>query len=609
MKVKWTYSFLLILVAVVQSNGQISPGDLSAAHSHLEGISNCTQCHDLGNKVPDNKCLDCHREIENLIQMNRGFHVSSDVSAKKCIDCHNEHHGRKFNMVRFDEDTFDHDLSGYSLDGNHAIIDCKECHQPDNIKDSEIRKREGTFLGLETACLDCHDDFHQQTLGNDCLQCHNFDSFDPAVKFDHDDADFSLKGAHISADCIECHPVSVKNGNDFQQFTDLTFNSCVDCHSDPHSGQLVGACAQCHTESSFTNFIGRVKFDHNKTNFELKGSHKTVNCFECHSQTSNAKAVFQDKLNIPENNCIECHDDVHEGKFGTECIKCHTEESFFMLKDMDFFDHTVTDYPLEGQHVGVECKSCHGERLTESIDFLECKNCHEDYHNGEFTKNVTSPDCIECHTLDEKFTYTTYGFEDHNASSFPLEGSHMATPCFACHVSEDHWSFRNIGESCIDCHDDIHYGLISEKFYPEKNCSSCHTSESWKIVMFDHSTTDWPLSGQHSSTDCRLCHFEENQSDNSVSQEFANLNSQCVSCHENVHDDQFVIDGVIDCIRCHITDSWLPENFDHNTTAFPLEGAHIAVDCRGCHKDAKVENGKIKVIYKIERYECIDCHS
>jgi hypothetical protein len=608
MKLNWTYSFLLIIATVVLSNGQISPGDLSTAHSHLEGITNCTQCHDLGNKVPDKKCLDCHSEIDNLILLNRGFHVSSDVSAKKCIDCHNEHHGRKFNMVRFDENVFDHDLAGYSLEGKHAIIECRDCHQPDYIKDSEISKRESTFLGLETACLDCHDDFHQQTLGNDCLQCHNFDSFDPASRFNHNETEFTLKGAHVSVDCIECHPIKVRNGNDFQQFTNLAFNNCVDCHSDPHSSQLTGTCTQCHTESSFTNFIGRGKFDHNQTNFELKGRHKTINCFECHNQTSNANTVFQDILNISENNCIECHDDVHEGKFGFECIKCHTEESFFTLKDMEFFDHSVTNFPLEGEHVGVDCNSCHGERLMESIDFSECKNCHVDYHSGEFTKNGTSPDCIECHTLDEKFAYTTYGFEDHKASSFPLEGSHMATPCFACHVSEDHWSFRDIGESCVDCHDDIHDGFITEKYYPDKNCSNCHASDSWKIVIFDHSTTDWPLSGQHSSTDCRSCHFEENQSDGGFSQEFANLNSQCIECHENVHDDQFSIDGVTDCIRCHITDNWLPENFNHNATRFPLDGAHLEIECRACHTDEKIENGKTKVIYKIERFECIDCH-
>jgi len=609
MRIKWTYSFLLILATIQISNGQLSPGKLSTAHAHLEGLSNCTQCHDLGNKVPNQKCLDCHSEIDNLIQSNRGFHVSSDVSSKNCIECHNEHHGRKFDMVRFDEETFDHALTGYSLEGNHAIIDCKDCHQSDNINDVEIRKREGTFLGLETACLDCHIDFHQQTLGNDCIQCHNYDSFNPASKFDHNDADFKLRRAHVSVDCIECHPITKKNGDDFQQFTDLAFNNCVDCHNDPHEGQLTGSCTQCHTEVSFTTFIGKRKFNHNATNFELKGSHKTVNCFECHAQTSNAKTVFQDQLNISENNCIECHDDVHEGKFGTDCIKCHTEESFYSLKEMDFFDHSVTDFPLEGQHIDVDCKSCHKERLTEEINYSQCKNCHQDYHNGEFADNGISPDCIDCHTLEEKFTYTTYGFEEHNASSFSLEGAHIATPCFACHVDEDHWSFRSIGQSCVDCHDDIHKGHIDVSYYPDRDCTSCHNSEAWSEVAFDHNLTSWPLEGAHEVVNCRTCHFETLENNTTFDQTFSDLSSECIQCHKNIHGDQFIENGVTDCIRCHDTESWIPNNFDHSTTDFPLDGKHLELECVACHKPSIEANVDNIINYKIKKHECIDCHS
>ena len=608
MNITWTYSFLLILAAVVCCNGQISPGDLSTAHAHLEGISNCTQCHDLGNKVPDQKCLDCHKEIDNLIQMNRGFHVSSEVTSKNCIECHNDHHGLKFNMIRFDEDSFDHNLTGYPLEGNHAVIDCKKCHQPDNMSNTDLKKREDTFLGLNRNCLDCHADYHQETLGNDCVQCHNFDSFNPANKFDHNEAEFILKGAHELVDCLACHPVATKNGNDFQQFTDLPFNNCADCHNDPHEGHLNGACTQCHTESSFTTFVGN-KFNHNETKFELKGSHKTVNCFECHTQTYNAKTVFQDNLNIPENDCIECHDDVHDGKFGSECIKCHTEESFYNLKEMDFFDHSITDFPLQGQHVGVDCKSCHTERLTEAINFSECKNCHQDFHNGEFTKNNISPDCSDCHILDEKFTYTTYGFEEHNTSLFPLEGAHMATPCFACHVDEDHWSFKNIGQSCVDCHDDIHKENIDPTFYPNQDCTICHIVEQWKDVAFNHELTEWPLTGRHTKVDCRSCHFANQENRDTFTQRFTDLSSECIQCHNNIHGDQFKVDNVTDCIRCHDTERWLPNNFNHNTTSFPLDGKHIEVDCKECHKTTIEAEGVPVVIYKIEKHECVDCHS
>jgi len=609
MIIKWTYSLLLVLMAFNYSIGQISPGKLSEAHAHLEGIGNCTQCHDLGNKVPDQKCLACHTEIEELVQLDRGYHVSSEVTSKTCVDCHNDHHGRKFKMIRFDEDTFDHDIAGYKLEGSHSEIECKECHKPEYISNVDLKKRVGTFLGLGNECLDCHADYHQKTLGTDCLQCHNFDSFDPASKFDHKDSDFVLRGAHKTVECLECHPMTKKNGEDFQQFTDLSFNSCVACHDDPHNGNLIGACTQCHTESSFTEFIGKGRFDHNSTNFELKGSHKTVGCFECHTEKSEAKTVFQDNINIAENNCVACHEDVHEGKFGSECKKCHTEESFLSLKEMDFFDHSVTDYPLEGLHKEVDCKTCHKERLTEAIDFSQCKNCHEDYHKGEFSKEGLSPDCKECHVIAKKFTFTTFGIEEHSNAAFSLEGSHMATPCFACHVDEKEWSFRKIGESCVDCHEDIHKDKISAKLYPDQACTICHNVEQWKDVTFDHKKTDWPLTGGHINVECRSCHFENQENSSTFTQVFSDLSQECNHCHQNVHGDQFEIENITDCTRCHDTERWFPNKFNHNTTSFPLDGKHASIDCKDCHKQTFELGGETIINYKIKKFECIDCHS
>ncbi|MCC6726954.1 MAG: hypothetical protein IT258_20805, partial [Saprospiraceae bacterium] len=45
-------------------------------------MSNCTQCHDLGDKVSNNKCLACHKEIKSLVDKKRGYHASKDVKAQ-----------------------------------------------------------------------------------------------------------------------------------------------------------------------------------------------------------------------------------------------------------------------------------------------------------------------------------------------------------------------------------------------------------------------------------------------------------------------------------------------------------------------------------------------
>ncbi len=604
--IKHTVFYFLMFVTV--GNSQISPGDLSHVHADLEGMSNCTLCHDLGEKVSNKKCLDCHDEIQSLLDRNSGYHANSEVANKDCFECHSDHHGRKFDMVRFDEDNFDHDLTTYTLEGNHEIVDCRKCHVADNIQDKEIKKRKNTFLGLEKECLSCHDDYHQETLSsNECLSCHDMEAFKPASEFDHDQSDYNLIGEHSTVDCKECHRIYNKNGKEFQEFSNILFDDCKSCHDDVHNQQIKGDCKSCHTEESFSVFNGRGRFDHNYTDFILKGSHRKADCFSCHDKTSDPNLVFQDNMEFSENNCVECHTDEHQGKYGNECSKCHSEGSFLSLNSMDFFDHSIADYNLEGMHLQVDCKQCHKERFSKTIDHSACSKCHEDYHKGEFEKNGDIPDCGACHTLESGFDFSLYTLEQHQTTVFPLEGAHVATPCFACHISEDRWTFKDLGSECIDCHQDSHQGSISEKYYPDASCKNCHTNDNWSTVIFDHNLTDWPLEGKHIEVDCRECHFEVSENNTILTQIFSSLDSKCVSCHKNIHDDLFSIKGETDCKRCHVTDSWFPEKFNHNNTSFPLDGRHAEIKCSECHTSSIV-NGKTKINYKIGKFECIDCH-
>ena len=354
----------VMCIMLMPSFAQISPGDLTTSHAALEGMSKCTQCHDLGKKVTNAKCLNCHNEIKSLIAKKQGYHASPEVKNQDCFECHSEHHGRKFDMVRFDQKTFDHELTGYSLEGEHRVIDCRGCHKPEYIEDREIRKLDNTFLGLSQECLSCHDDFHQGTLANDCMKCHDMNAFRPASRFDHNETEFPLRGGHAEVDCKECHETAIKNGVDFQVFTDIAHNDCISCHDDPHTNHFKANCTQCHTEVSFSEFTGKKKFNHTTTAFELKGKHKQTDCYACHQKSSDPLQVFQDRNGVSENQCATCHEDAHEGKFGNACAKCHQETSFLSLKEMEFFDHSVTDYPLEGMHIDVDCKKCHEGQST-----------------------------------------------------------------------------------------------------------------------------------------------------------------------------------------------------------------------------------------------------
>lgn len=525
---------LLLFSATLNSSGQISPGPLAEGHKHLEGMSNCTQCHSIGDKVPNQKCLDCHKEISTLIKQKKGYHANKEVTSKTCVDCHNDHHGRKFEMARFDEKTFDHNKAGYALKGKHKPLDCRECHKPDLIKSPSIKKLDGTYLGMGTTCIDCHDDYHQGTLANECTQCHTQNEWKPVTLFDHNKADFQLKGAHQTVDCIACHKETVKNGKKFQEFGNIPFAKCTDCHTDQHKGE-----------------------------------------------------------------------------FGTRCTDCHNETSWTKLNANNTFNHNLTNYPLRGMHANVDCRSCHKtEKYSTPIAHAACKNCHTDYHRGEFTRKKPASDCADCHTVEKKFSYTLYGVDEHQELDFKLTGGHLATPCFSCHVSEDKWTFSNLGERCVDCHTDVHKGYISEQYYPKQECTACHTTATWTAVTFEHSKTNWKLEGRHKNVDCRQCHLWDKDRKDIKTQQFKFADKGCATCHTNVHGSQFEENGKTDCASCHTVDrAWNNNNFNHEKTKFPLEGKHREVDCRACHKATFKDGTTERIDYKIERFECKDCHT
>ncbi|OGU68052.1 MAG: cytochrome C [Stygiobacter sp. RIFOXYC12_FULL_38_8] len=509
-------------------SAQISPGDLSTAHSNLEGMSNCTKCHNIGGQVRNNECLACHTEISQLQKENKGFHSSSDVRSKSCIKCHSEHHGRKFRIVNFNPKTFDHSKTSFQLTGKHAQTDCFKCHTPDLMSDAKYKKNKGTFLGLKATCVSCHQDSHQGSLGNACQNCHEGDSFRPASKFKHNSAKFDLTGAHQRVDCAKCHAVETRNEKRFQKFKGVEFSSCTSCHQD-----------------------------------------------------------------------------FHKGKFGDKCSSCHVTESFHTIKNLTNFDHAKTNYPLLGKHTNVDCKACHKNGLNTKPKFEKCINCHSDYHQGEFTKNGTQADCAVCHSIDG-FNSTSYTIERHIKSNFILTGAHLAIPCQSCHKKTEKWNFKIEKRECTDCHKDIHGGSIPQKLLTGKTCESCHTTEKWKSVTFDHNTTKFLLLGNHQKQSCNKCHVR-NEIGNRLIISFKRK-TECLECHNDVHAGQFTKNGIELCRSCHQFNNWKPELFDHNKTSFPLDGAHSKVSCNRCHKQVVDEKGKY-IKYKFGEVRCALCHS
>jgi hypothetical protein len=110
-------------------------------------------------------------------------------------------------------------------------------------------------------------------------------------------------------------------------------------------------------------------------------------------------------------------------------------------------------------------------------------------------------------------------------------------------------------------------------------CETCHTSTSWRPIRpnpdFNHNETRYPLRGMHQSVGCRQCHAK---------MIFTDVGATCAECHADIHKRQF--GGK--CEECHTVRGWLVslQSVKQHSNRFPLLGAHAAVDCASCHKNA-----------------------
>jgi len=128
------------------------------------------------------------------------------------------------------------------------------------------------------------------------------------------------------------------------------------------------------------------------------------------------------------------------------------------------------------------------------------------------------------------------------------------------------------------------------------SCNVCHNPTGWKIdhktISFKHSTTQFKLEGVHKDVNCVACH---------TSLVFSEAKPECMSCHEDVHEQTLGFD----CVRCHTTNSWLIDNIKeiHQQSRFPLLGAHSTADCYACHI-----NSASTLRFDPLGVRCIDCH-
>jgi len=541
--VKRLIMMLIVLLLPAAARAQLSPGDLATAHADLEGVTNCTTCHKLGKKgTTDQFCLACHTEIADGLEHRRGYHhLATRPSGKTCGQCHSDHNGREFAMIHWPDgrERIDHaNQAGYALEGGHRGLACEKCHRPEKIKRDPRQFRaeidlKRTYLGLDTACLDCHEDEHRGQLDRDCTKCHDMATWKPVARYDHQRGNYPLVGKHRGLECLKCHG-RIGGEAGYIRFTGLEYRNCTPCHQDTHRGQLGADCARCHNTDGWLRVTDGT-FDHDRTVYPLEGRHREARCRKCHTGPKMTTP-------LPHAACTDCHEDRHCGQLTRRedqgrCESCH-DVSGFLPARYDLAEHQKSRYPLDGAHLALPCFECHrqepgptGEPCTVyRIPDTACHDCHRDEHRGQFPRETGQPWCDRCHNT---FTWQSLEF-DHGRTRFPLTLSHTRVACDKCHTvagagtPEEHVLYRPLELTCKGCHEDPHLGQFASG-EPLRDCEACHTAESWKNLTFDHnSDSRFVLRGAHEKVACARCHIPENSPIR-----YRPLESSCISCHGN----------------------------------------------------------------------------
>lgn len=581
-----------------------SPGELARSHSNLEGIKNCTKCHSAGEKLDADKCLACHKEIKARLDAGKGFHgLLKPAEKEACQRCHKDHQGRDFQMIDWEgtRETFDHKKTGWPLAGKHRRVQCLTCHEVRLVTDAAVKERmakdkHATFLGLPTACAQCHFDEHRGQLGEaspDCKKCHVETGFKPAPGFDHAKSDFALTGKHQKVDCDKCHKKVLdaegKGGfpaarsESFLRFKPIEHASCTACHKDPHEGRLGADCTRCHQTGGWQDLregaapaAGAAAF-HDKTRFPLRGAHVQVACKVCHGPFPGEKAKFK---GLQFERCSDCHLDAHAGQLARgpkagDCDRCHTVDTFAAAR-FDLEEHAKARYPLEGAHRAVACLACHlrdegmikrvpaaalealkkhrrEPRVSPAVflekgDLKECRTCHADAHGGQFDARVAAEGCVACHSVE---TFHKPAFDHQKQSRFPLEGKHAEVECAKCHAAEAGKPvrarapfegklvrYKPVDTRCAACHADPHGGQFDRV---EAGCAGCHTTTDFKKTRFVHEPpfVDFRLEGKHRDVACAGCHPQLQLASGQKVAKYKGVPRACESCHDDIHKGAF----------------------------------------------------------------------
>ncbi len=531
--------------------------------------------------------------------------------------------------------SFNHNTTGFFLDGAHAKVNCESCHTQGLFRgtprDCATCHRAGgqapgktaTHVPTSSACDTCHGNVswapssfqHRVTQGivpGACNTCHNGGTVagKPAT---HVQTRSSCDSCHKTSSwlpagythalvtpgtCSTCHNGTRAAGKPASHIP--TSASCDACHaagvsfapvsvgvSGMHANMrgpvAAGNCAACHSGSFHTQNAQSKPSTHVAT---------TAQCDSCHNSTTSwATAAIPDHATITPSvvgRCSDCHNSINAlGKptnhipTAKQCDSCHTNFSAFK--------------PTQMNHIGTvgQCASCH--------------NGSYNFANAQAKPNIhvpTTAQCDSCHvsgfvtwspaTMDHTgmtgkcSTCHSGVFISQNAQNKPATHIGTAAQCDTCHSSTTSWAtavFNHAAATpavtgrCASCHNGTSaLGKPSSHIPTGAQCDSCHANfTSFKPAQMSHNG----LAGQ-----CSTCHNGSYLFANALTRPTNHIPSiaQCDSCH---------VSGFV---------NWSPATMNHSG----LTGL-----CSSCHSGAYLaQNAQMKPVTHVSTTgQCDSCHN
>ncbi len=524
----------------------------------------CASCH-VGGKFTGlgTACSTCH-----LPDYQGAKNPSHAGFPQTCESCHT--------TASWSGANFNHNATKFPLTGKHTAATCASCHVG------------GKFAGLGTACSTCHLPKFQATTNPNhaaagfsqaCETCHTTTQWTGAA-FNHSATKFPLTGKHTSATCASCHVGG--------KYTGLG-TACSTCHlpqyqaaKNPSHAGFPQNCESCHSTTSWSG----ASFNHSATRFPLTGKHTAATCASCHVGGKFAGlGTACSACHLPQYQATKTPDHA-AAKFSQACETCHTTTQWTGAT----FNHNTTRFPLTGKHAAASCATCHVNNVFTGLG-TACSTCHLPAYQAARNPSHTGLPTT-CETCHNSTAWTPASF-NHRTTRFPLTGKHTAATCASCHVGG---KFAGLGTACSTCHLPKFQATTNPNHvaagFPQ-DCSLCHSTAQWTGATFNHSTTQFPLTGKHTTVVCASCH---------VNNQYSTLPTTCVSCHlakfQATTNPNHVTAGFPQtCETCHSTTQWTGATFNHTT--FPLTGKHTTVACASCH---------VGGVYKGTSKDCYTCH-